>query len=53
MEYSFDDWTVGQFAKSLGKEQDYRYFNDRGSWWKNAIDVKSGNARMKDDKGEW
>ncbi len=53
MEYSFDDWTVGQFAKSLGKEQDYRYFNDRGSWWKNAIDVKSGYARMKDDKGEW
>lgn len=53
LEYSFDDWTVGQFAKSLGKEKEYNYFNDRGSWWKNAIDVKSGYARMKDAKGEW
>ncbi|CAM3725513.1 GH92 family glycosyl hydrolase [Sphingobacterium prati] len=53
LEYSFDDWTVGQFAKSLGKEKEYSYFNDRGSWWKNAIDVKSGYARMKDAKGEW
>ncbi|WP_394676602.1 GH92 family glycosyl hydrolase [uncultured Sphingobacterium sp.] len=53
MEYSFDDWTVGQFAKSLGKEQEYNYFNDRGNWWKNAIDVSSGYARMKDSKGEW
>ncbi|WP_313239912.1 glycoside hydrolase domain-containing protein, partial [Sphingobacterium multivorum] len=53
MEYSFDDWTVGQFAKSLGKEQEYNYFNDRGKWWRNAIDVSSGYARMKDSKGEW
>ena len=53
MEYSFDDWTVGQFAKSLGKEQEYNYFNDRGNWWRNAIDVSSGYARMKDSKGEW
>ncbi|WP_286589616.1 GH92 family glycosyl hydrolase [Sphingobacterium sp. N143] len=53
MEYSFDDWTVGQFAKSLGKDTDYNYFNERGTWWKNAIDVKSGYARMKDAKGEW
>lgn len=53
LEYSFDDWTVGQFAKSLGNEKDYDYFNDRGNWWKNAIDVESGYARMKDSKGEW
>jgi len=53
MEYSFDDWTVGQFAKSLGKNEDYTYFNERGGWWKNAIDSESGYARMKDAKGEW
>ena len=53
LEYSFDDWTVGQFAKSLNKEADYQYFNDRGNWWKNAIDVETGYARMKDSKGEW
>jgi len=53
LEYSFDDWTIGQFAKSLHKKTDYEYFNDRGNWWKNAIDVESGYARMKDSKGEW
>ena len=30
MEYSYDDWTVGQFAKSLGKTDIYNTFNDRG-----------------------
>ena len=28
LEYSFDDWTVAQFAKSLGKEDDYKTFID-------------------------
>ena len=53
LEYSYDDWTVGQFAKSLNKTDDYAYFNDRGTWWKNAIDPSTGYARMKDSKGEW
>jgi len=30
MEYSYDDWTVGQLAKALGDEETYRTFNDRG-----------------------
>ncbi|MEE4115594.1 MAG: GH92 family glycosyl hydrolase [Marinilabiliaceae bacterium] len=53
LEYSFDDWTVSQFARALGKEEDYKYFFDRGYWWKNVIDSESGFARMKDSKGEW
>ena len=53
LEYSFDDWTVGQFAKSLGKEKDYTTFNKRGYYWKNVIDTESGYARMKDSKGKW
>ncbi|MEH6305397.1 GH92 family glycosyl hydrolase [Olivibacter sp. CPCC 100613] len=53
LEYSFDDWTVGQFAKALGKEKEYRIFADRGSWWKNAIDTTTGYARMRDKKGNW
>jgi predicted alpha-1,2-mannosidase len=52
LEYSYDDWTVGQFAKSLGKQSDYEYFNDRGYWWKNAIEPISGYAEMKNSKGE-
>ncbi len=52
LEYSYDDWTVGQFAKSLGKKSDYEHFNDRGYWWKNAIEPVSGYAEMKNSKGE-
>jgi len=53
LEYSFDDWTVAQFAKSLGKQDDYKYFLDRGYYWKNVIDSESGYARMKDSDGNW
>ncbi|PWJ54474.1 putative alpha-1,2-mannosidase [Dyadobacter jejuensis] len=53
LEYSFDDYTVSQFAKALGKESDYKIFKERGTWWKNAIDPAIGFARMKDAKGNW
>ncbi len=53
MEYSFDDWTVSQFAKALGKEADYNTFLRRGYYWKNAIDPETGYARMKNSSGEW
>jgi len=53
LEYSFDDWTVSQFAKALGKENDYQTFLKRGYYWKNAIDPETGYARMKDSNGEW
>lgn len=53
LEYAFDDWTVAQFAKALGKESDYQTFMERGYYWRNAIDPESGYARMKDSAGEW
>jgi len=53
MEYAFDDWTVSQFALSLGKEADYKNFLRRGYYWKNAIDPETGYARMKDSNGRW
>ena len=53
LEYSFDDWTVGQLAKSLNRSSDYQIFNDRGNWWKNAIDPVTGYARMRYSNGEW
>jgi len=52
MEYSFDDWTVGQLAKSLGKTELYRKFNARGNWWKNTIDT-NGYCHTKLSNGEW
>lgn len=52
MEYSYDDWTIGQFAKSIGNDEIYSKFNTRGYWWKNVIS-KEGYCHMKDSKGKW
>lgn len=52
MEYSYDDWTVGQLAKALGNDEVYKTFNDRGYWWKNVISDE-GYCHMKDSKGNW
>ncbi len=53
LEYSYDDWTVGQFAKALGKKQDYEAFSKRGNYWRNAIDRETGYARLRKSDGSW
>ncbi len=52
MEYSFDDWTVGQLAKALSDEETYRTFDGRGYWWRNVISDE-GYCHMRDSKGRW
>ncbi|MEG0560611.1 MAG: GH92 family glycosyl hydrolase [Muribaculaceae bacterium] len=51
LEYSYDDWTVGQMAKALGKYDEYNTFNERGYWWKNAMNPENGYAHMRDTAG--
>lgn len=53
LEYAFDDWTVAQFGKALGKKSDYKTFMKRAYYWKNVIDKKSGYARMRKSNGKW
>jgi predicted alpha-1,2-mannosidase len=53
LEYSYDDWTVSQFAKALGKQADYAVFADRGQWWKNAFNQETGYAQMKHSDGKF
>ncbi len=53
LEYAYDDWTVAQFAKALGKEKPYQVFSERAGWWKNTIDKKIGYARMRASDGSW
>lgn len=53
MEYSYDDWTVGQFAKAIGDEGVYKTFSDRGTWWRNAVNPDTGYCHRRDSKGEW
>lgn len=53
LEYSFDDFTVSQFAKALDKKPEYEEFSRRANWWKNAIDPEIGFARLKHSDGSW
>ena len=53
MEYSFDNWTIGQFAKSLGDRKRYEIYNDRGYWWRNAVNPANGFAHMRDTTGRF
>ncbi|GJM33859.1 MAG: hypothetical protein DHS20C18_28600 [Saprospiraceae bacterium] len=50
LEYAFDDWSVSQMAKSLGKKEDYEYFTKRAYSYKNQWDKSVGymNLRMAD-----
>jgi len=53
LEYAYNDWCMAQFAKELGKLEDYEYFLKRAASYQNIIDLSSGFARPKDDKGNW
>lgn len=53
LEYAYDDWTVSQFAKSLGKKDAEEEFGLRSNYWKNVIDKESGYARLRKSDGSW
>lgn len=53
LEYSYDDWTVGQMAKALGKYNEYKVFDDRGYWWMNALNPQNGYAHLRDSAGNF
>lgn len=41
LEYAYDDWTIAQMAKDLGKEDDYKIFSERAQSYKNIFDPES------------
>ncbi|AYB34859.1 GH92 family glycosyl hydrolase [Chryseolinea soli] len=53
LEYSYDDYAVAQFSKTLGRTKDYDVFKQRSENWKNVIDPETGYARLKDSNGKW
>jgi predicted alpha-1,2-mannosidase len=38
LEYAYDDWTMAQMAKDLGKESDYKTYSERAQYYKNVFD---------------
>lgn len=51
--YAYDDWTVAQMAKVLGKEKDYKTYTKRAFNYKNVFDPSVGYMRRKNRDGSW
>ncbi|MAS19501.1 MAG: alpha-mannosidase [Leeuwenhoekiella sp.] len=50
LEYAYDDWCIAQFAKALGKKEDYKYFSKRAENWKKLHDNKTNFFRPKTEE---
>jgi predicted alpha-1,2-mannosidase len=53
LEYSYDDWAIGQVAKALGKADDYKLFMERAANYRNLFDRSTGFIRPKMASGDW
>lgn len=53
LEHAYDDWCVAQLAKELNKEEDYVYFMNRASNYKNLFDERIGFMAPKSADGNW
>ncbi|MBI9040185.1 GH92 family glycosyl hydrolase [Lutibacter sp.] len=53
LEYAYDDWCIAQFAKALGKTEDYNEFLKRSENWRNVYDSQSTFMRPKLKNGEF
>ena len=53
LEYSYDDWTIAQLAKSLGKEDIANKYEKRSQNWKKLFNDNTGFIGAKDSLGNW
>lgn len=53
LEMCYDDWCVAQFAKKMGKINDYNKFIKRSNFYKNLFDSSTGFFRAKNHDGKW
>jgi predicted alpha-1,2-mannosidase len=53
LEYAYQDWTLAQFAKALGKTEDYNLFLKRSQNWRNLFDPTTGWIRPRNLDGSW
>ena len=51
LEYAYDDWSLAQMAKALGKSDIAARFEKRAGNWRNAWDPKSGFMRARLSNG--
>lgn len=53
IQWAFEDWTLGQMAKAMGKQNDYRYFNKRASGWTTSFHPDIKLIMPRKESGEW
>ena len=53
LEYAYNDWLIAQFAKDLGKEDDYVRFMELSKNYRNYYDPSVGFMRGKNKDGSW
>lgn len=53
LEATIDDWSAAQMAKSLGLDDDYKFFMDRSKNYENLYDSSTGLMRGKNRDGSW
>jgi len=47
LEYAYDDWSLAQMAKAMGRHDTYATFEKRAANWRNAWDPGTGFMRAK------
>lgn len=53
LENAYQDWTLGQLAKALGKEEDYQIYGQRALNYKNIWNDELGWMWVKNLDGNW
>jgi len=53
LEYAYDDWTLAQMAKMLGKTDDYSHFLKRSASYKSVFDKQTQLMRGRFSNGNW
>lgn len=53
LETAYDDWCMAEWARVLGKTEDYEYFRKRAHNYENVFDKRIGFMAPKAADGEW
>ncbi len=53
VEYAYDDWTIAQMARKMGKTDIAEQFEKRATYWRNGFDPKTGWVRARLTNGDF
>jgi predicted alpha-1,2-mannosidase len=53
LEYASDDFAIAQFAKAIGRDDEYRHFMKQSENWKTLVDPETHWIRPRNSDGSW